>query len=258
MELTPEQHARVAADLARRLEGCAPWTRKTRWRPELDVQASSYPALNLFPGVRPSTALPRELGDGEFVDSPQGRFRYVLRRHRRGVPISTWWNGKIGSVVFDGDIELPMLFEREAADAPPSSTSPWRRHPWMSLTPAELLTLRPGTKLARGRVVIAGLGLAHQLLEVAKRRAVTELIVVERSSELCELVMPQAMQVLGSLGHERVRVIIGDAFEVLPKLEADVALVDVFPAYGDNSAAMAKLRKRCRKIGKLWDWGWHR
>ncbi len=125
----------------------------------------------------------------------------------------------------------------------------------MSLTPAELLTLRPGTKLAKGKVVIAGLGLAHQLIEVGKRRAVKEITVVERSRELVELIMPRAMAVLAEQGCTKVRVLGGDAFEILPRLEADVALVDVFPAYGDNRQAMAALRKRCKKIKRMWDWG---
>ena len=125
----------------------------------------------------------------------------------------------------------------------------------MSLTPAELLTLRPGTRLAKGRVVIAGLGLAHQLIEVGKRRAVTEITVIERSRELVEMIMPRAMAVLAEHGRTQVRVLGGDAFKLLPTLEADVALVDTFPAYGDNREVMADLRKRCKGIKQLWDWG---
>ena len=111
------------------------------------------------------------------------------------------------TVVFDGDIEIPILFEREAPGGA------WRKYPWMSLTPAELLTLRPGTKLAKGRVVIAGLGPAHQLLEVGKRRAVKEITVVERSEELVNLIMPRAMAVLAEHGRTQVRVVGGDAFQ---------------------------------------------
>lgn len=78
---------------------------------------------------------------------------------------------------------------------------------------------------------------------------------VERSRELVELIMPRAMAVLAEHGREQVRVAGGDAFALLPKLEADIALVDVFPAYGDNREAMAELRRRCKKIDRMWDWG---
>lgn len=253
VQLTPQQRARLEADLQRRLATCVPWSRKTQWQPQLDIQAASYPTINLFAEVAPSTGEVNDLDPaaGECVDSPTGRFRYVLRVHPRGVQLQTWWGRQIGSVLFDGDVLLPVLFEREDSDP----SRPFRRFPWMSLTPAELLTLRPGTKMARGRVVIAGLGLAHQLIEVGKRNAVDSIVVVERSHELCDMIMPRAMSVLAELGRTQVEVVVGDAFKVLPKLKADVALVDVFPAYGDNRKAMVALRKQCRNIRKLWDWG---
>lgn len=249
VELTAEQRSHAEADLRRRLSSCIPWSRRLEWRPELNIQAAGYPTVNLFAEVRASAREVDELREGEYVDSPGGQFRYALRLHRRGLALPTWWGRRLGSVVFDGDIEIPILFERQRPDGP------WRRFPWMSLTPAELLTLRPGTKLGRGRVIVAGLGLAHQLIEVGKRNAVTELIVIERSRELVEMIMPRAMAVLAEHGRTEVRVLGGDAFRLLPTLEADVALIDVFPAYGDNRVAMAELRRRCRTIGTLWDWG---
>lgn len=249
VELTDEQRARLAADINRRLRACVPWNRKLHWAPELNIQANTYPSVNLFAEVRPSMRDLGDLSEGEYIDSEGGNFRYAVRLHRRGAPLETWWGRKLGSVLFDGDIQIPILFEREGPGRP------FRKFPWMSLTPAELLTLRPGTKLAKGKVVIAGLGLAHQLIEVGKRRAVTEITVVERSRELVELIMPRAMAVLAEHGRTQVRVLGGDAFTLLPKLEADVALVDVFPAYGDNREAMAKLRRDCKNIGRLWDWG---
>lgn len=249
VELTEAQKASIAADVQRRLRSCVAWNRKLRWAPELNIQASTYPSINLFGEVTPSLREADELREGEYVDSEGGNFRYAVRLHRRAAPLETWWGRKLGTVMFDGDIEIPILFEREGPGLP------FRKFPWMSLTPAELLTLRPGTKLAKGKVVIAGLGLAHQLIEVGKRRAVTEITVVERSRELVEMIMPRAMTVLMKHGRTQVRVIGGDAFQILPKLEADVALVDTFPAYGDNREAMAKLRRDCKHIGKLWDWG---
>lgn len=249
VELSEAQRAHLAADVARRLSACVPWNRKLHWAPELNIQAKTYPGVNLFAEVQPSAREVDDLREGEYVDSEGGNFRYAVRLHRRGAPLETWWGRKLGTVLFDGDIEIPILFERERPGAP------FRKFPWMSLTPAELLTLRPGTKLAKGKVIVAGLGLAHQLIEVGKRRAVTEITVIERSRELVEMIMPRAMAVLAEHGRTQVRVLGGDAFALLPKLTADVALIDVFPAYGDNREAMAKLRRDCKNIGRLWDWG---
>ncbi len=248
IRLSPAQRAHLVADIERRLGQCVPWSRKLRYQTELNIQASTYPITRLFPEVAPSDAPAGELREGEYIDSPGGRFRYVLRLHRRGRLMETWFNQLRGSVVFDDDVELPVLYEKRA-------DGNWGMYPWMSLTPAELLTLRPGTKLARGHTVIAGLGLAHQLIEVGKRTAVTSITVVERSSELCDLIMPRAMVLLAAAGKPKVKVIVGDAFKVLPTLEADVALVDVFPEYGNNHAATAQLARACKKIGKVWGWG---
>jgi hypothetical protein len=249
VELTEAQRAHVAGDLRRRLQSCVPWHRKLAWAPELNIQADTYPTVNLFPEIQATTRGVEDLREGEYIDSEGGQFRYAVRLHRRGAPLATWWGLETGTVVFDGDIEIPILFERQGPG------QPFRKFPWMSLTPAEMLTLRPGTKLAKGKVVIAGLGLAHQLIEVGKRHAVDEITVIERSRELMELIMPRAMAVLAEHGRERVRVFGGDAFALLPNLEADVALVDVFPAYGDNREAMGALRKRCKGIVRMWDWG---
>jgi hypothetical protein len=249
VELTAAQRTLADAERRRRLQRCVAWSRALRWHPELDIKADSYPTVNLFAEVRASEREVDELRPGEYVDSAGGQFRYALRLHRRGVALPTWWGRELGSVIFDGDVEIPILFEREGPGGR------WRKFPWMSLTPAELLTLRPGTKLAKGRVVIAGLGLGHQLIEVGKRRAVTEITVIERSHELVELIMPRAMAVLAEHGRTQVRVLGGDAFRLLPTLAADVALIDVFPAYADNREAMAELRRRCKGIGTLWDWG---
>jgi hypothetical protein len=249
VELSEAQRAHLAADVARRLRSCVPWNRKLQWAPELNIQANTYPSVNLFAEIRPSAREADDLRDGEYIDSEGGNFRYAVRLHRRGAPLETWWGRKMGTVLFDGDIEIPILFERQGPG------QPFRKFPWMSLTPAELLTLRPGTKLAKGKVIVAGLGLAHQLIEVGKRHAVTELTVVERSRELVEMIMPRAMAVLAQHGRTQVKVLGGDAFKLLPRLEADVALIDVFPAYGDNREAMNELRRQCKNIGRLWDWG---
>ncbi len=50
-------------------------------------------------------------------------------------------------------------------------------------------------------------------------------------------------------------VVVGDAFEVMPQLAADVALVDIFPGYGCNSFDRERLRSKCPRIDFFWAWG---
>ena len=247
--MTPEQERALFADYRDRLQRCVPWSPAAAWRPELEFTAATYERFEPFPGVLPSDAPVDDLRDSERRDSPGGAFRYCVRLHPRGRPLLTWWGRDTGTVIFDGDIGVPALFQ--ARDPGDPGAGRWQRSPWMSLTPAEYLTLRPGTRLARGRVVVAGLGLGHQLIEVTRRLQVKHVTLVERSQELVDWLLPALRPHL----RRPVEVLVGDAYDVLPRLRADVALVDIFPAFGEAGPAMAELRRTCPGIKTLWGWG---
>src|SRR5262249_30187656 len=149
---------------------------------------ATYNVLELFPGIVASDADVDLLHRGEYVDSPGGRFRYCVRLHRKGQPMHTWWGAEVGTVIFDEDVIIPALYQAKDPDEP--GTRRWNFHPWMSLTPGEILTLRPGTRLAKGKVVIAGLGLGHQLIEVSKRLQVKRIVIVELDRELVDWILP--------------------------------------------------------------------
>jgi hypothetical protein len=141
---------------------------------------------------------------------------------------------------------IPAIYQCQ-----PDQPGVWNEAPWMSLTPAEILTLREGTKLAKGRVVIGGLGLGHQLIEVSKRLQVKEIVLVELSQELVDFYLPRVRPLI----KKRLTVLVGDAFQIIPTLSADVALLDMFPAYGGNEPATRALAARSPKIKKMWGWG---
>lgn len=245
--LSAAEGAQIRATLARRLAACRPWSVDDPWEPELNIVARTFVVLELFPEIDPSEADVDLLAESERRDSPTGRFRYCFRVHRRGRRLLTWFGDRTGDAIFDDHVGLPALYQR----APAGAGRRYQAHPWMSLTPAELLTLREGTRLARGHTVVCGLGLGHQLLEVARRPEVERLTLCEIDGELVEWLMPRIVPHAG----RPIEVRIGDAFELLPRLRADIALVDVFPAYGGNEAAMARLRATCPGIGELWGWG---
>jgi hypothetical protein len=232
-----------------RLKHCVPWNPAMKWAPQLNVQGDTYQVLELWPGIAPTDAPVDSLAPGQFVDSPARTFRYCVRLHRRGQALLTWWGAEVGTVVFDRDVIIPALYQA----LPPEQRADdhWEPMPWMSLTPAEIMTLRPGTRKAKGHTVIAGLGLGHQLIEVSKRLQVKRITVVELDEELVEWIMPRIEP------HVRkpVEVIVGDAYEVLPKLSADIALIDIFPGYGDGFRRVAELAKASPRIKKLWGWG---
>lgn len=247
--LSASQQRALAAHHRERLARCVPWSSALSWQPELNIQGATYEVLELWPGLVASDAPVDALGPGQRVDSPSGRFRYCVRLHRAGAPLLTWWGAQVGTVVFDTDVLIPALYQARGPDDP--GTGLFMETPWMSLTPAELLTLRPGTRLARGRTIVAGLGLGHQLIEVCKRLAVKRAVLVELDQELVDWILPRIRPHL----RKPIDVHVGDAYEIIPNLRADVALIDIFPGYGDGFQRVKELAHKSPHVKRFWGWG---
>lgn len=243
---TAAQKQQIVEEYQRRMRSCVPWSPTLTWTPELNLVGTSFETLNVFPELAPSDAPVDQLNPAERADSPGKQFRYCIRLHRAGRRLMTWFGDRTGSVIFDSDVCIPAIYQCQ-----PGQPGVWNEAPWMSLTPAEILTLREGTKLAKGRVVIGGLGLGHQLIEVSKRLQVKEIVLVELSQELVDFYLPRVLPLV----KKRLTVLVGDAYQIIPTLSADVALLDMFPAYGGNEPATRALAARSPKIKKMWGWG---
>ena len=262
-------HAEMHEAKEARLARAVPWTPDIKWTPYLTIQASTYHPLRLFP-VEPSNIVdPNKLSPEQMMVSPDGQWLYCEKILPRVTGLRTMLGNRKGSVMFDGPVIIPALhqrqtqdsYERVALEGPnlgmgdfrfvPITVSFWLQNPWMSITPMELLSLRPGTRMARGDVIIAGLGLGHQLIEVSKRPQVRRLMLVERSQGLVDFMMPAIEPHL----HKRVEVFVGNAYEVIPQLAADVALIDIFPRYGGNQHGCDKLERSSPGVRKFWCWG---
>ena len=163
--------------------------------------------------------------DGQYIDSPNKHWRYTLNILPAGRPLNIYYGSKIGTVMFDGPVSIPTLYEGN------SDNKFYRETPWMSLTPMEIITLRGGIRRAKGRVVVAGLGLGYQLTEIIRKKTVKEVVLIERDQSLVDWILPTIQRNFPS---KPLQVIIGDVYKELPKLTADVAVVDVFKAYGNN------------------------
>ncbi len=224
----------------RRLALAIDWTPDIKWAPELTIRGASYPTRSLF-AVKPCGPDINKTGGDEVALSPDHTFAYCEKLIPAGTALQTLYGRRVGNVIFDAPVVVPALHERERFSAR------YEFLPWMSLTPMEMITLRPGTQRAKGHVVIAGLGLGHQLIEVSRRKQVKRLVLVERSRELCGWLLPK---ITPHLGRPIDDIVIGDAHIELPKLEADVALVDIFPDYGGN-----KFYAPCPGIKSIWCWG---
>jgi hypothetical protein len=197
------------------------WDPKMKWTDRLYLRAASFTPLVLYPGTK-----------------RRGRYEYKNKVLPAGSVLDFSMGKRKGVVKFDGPVTIPALFDmtnRYTAE-----------NPWMSITPFELITLRAGTKRAKGHTVVAGLGLGHQLIEVMKRKQVTRVTLVEREMDIVRLILPRLKNYLPD---KPLSVTVADAREVVPKLTADVALIDIFPSYGYNQFVP------CPNIPTVWCWG---
>lgn len=116
----------------------------------------------------------------------------------------------------------------------------------MSLTPAEIMSMRSGLRVAKGHTIVAGLGLGHLLINVTKKTAVKKVTLVEISQDLVDWLFPRIKPYL----EMDVEIIVADANEVIPGLEADVALIDIYETYGNKEFLAPH-----QHINKVWVWG---
>ena len=123
-----------------------------------------------------------------------------------------------------------------------------RRHHVGAKIPHDHLRIEPAQRL-RKEIPLVGLG--HQLIEVSRRIKVKRVILVELDQELVDWIMPQILPHM----RKRPEIHVGNAYEIIPTLRADVALIDIFPGYGDGFKRVAELSRASPHIKKFWGWG---
>ncbi len=225
-----------------------PWSPKMAFEPGLNISGETYSQPSLFK-VQPSFA-----DDANKVEkkrlrlavSPGKNWCYRECVLKSGSVLDTFSGNRRGLVRFEGDVLIPMIHQK-------LPSGKWMSGPWMSFTPMEFFSLRPGTKLAKGHTIVAGLGMGYQLEQVCKKRSVTKVTLIELEQELVDWVLPRL-----DLNGKEVEVVIGDAEELIPQMQADVALVDIYKGYAGNGWDLKYQmgrRENKNKIGKLWIWG---
>lgn len=257
-----------------------PWSDEIPWKKQLVIDGTTFNPPRLF-DVRP--APPLDPDPATYIE--YGKWRYRNSVLPRGEPLETAYGRKRGSVRFTVDVVIPVLTEpkwreiptkeeleaeREAtrrafAEAsfvlgPPRSAFRPRENPvrrvvaekvWMSITPQEVFTLRPGVRRAKGKVVIGGLGLGWLLRKVAEKKSVREISIVELSKDLLNWYGLDMAKSIPKVS----RVYQGDVYEEANAIGRDyVYLLDIWPGYGD--AANDPQLRRFRQAGyDVWAWG---
>lgn len=115
---------------------------------------------------------------------------------------------------------------------------------WMSLTPMEVLTQRPGVKKAKGKVLIGGLGMGWFTRKVCEKKSVESVTVYE---------INPAVASEFKFSHPKLNVVVGDAYQA-DHSKFDSLLFDIWEYYGDAKDN----RKFCELKNshpQVWGWG---
>ncbi|MGB8602451.1 MAG: hypothetical protein WCD42_09680 [Rhizomicrobium sp.] len=116
---------------------------------------------------------------------------------------------------------------------------------WMSLVPMEIESQMPHAAAASGKVVICGLGMGVMAYAVAARRAVRQVVVVERDAELAAM-----FQVLAGFDswpqRDKIELVIADARDFRCD-DADFLYADIWPYYRMDEMIidMQKIHRGC-------------
>jgi hypothetical protein len=233
----------------------SPWRgTKTPFAEIMWIDAETWPEYRLFDSLVLNDDSPEEF---EKKSLPVGPFLYANRTLPAGLPLPVAGpNGRRGKVFFDDHITVPVLYDGKA-----DLGGEYRYRTWMGVTPFEILTQGPGLEMAKGRVVIAGLGLGWFLSEVAKKPEVTEIIVVEQSVALLIAIKQKLKDQYPAIAAKVVKWVDADAYEFVGQWnDGDEAmfLFDIWPTYGevDYDKKFLSLEQRFGE-GRIWGWGRH-
>ena len=117
---------------------------------------------------------------------------------------------------------------------------------WMSLLPTEITTTLPAVEQAKGKVLTYGLGLGYFAYRSALKEEVSEVYVVELSSEVITLFKHYILPCFGECG-KKIKVIHGDAIEyskkVAPKEKFDFVFADIWHDPSDGIDLYLKLKE---------------
>jgi hypothetical protein len=212
----------------------------------IDGSTYSYP-YNLFPDI--STFKTDNLNSAkemlpQCAVSECGKWVYARRMFPAWNRLPTASGRITGSVRFTTDVELPAVWELRNGVL----------ETWMSFTPFEVFTLRGGIRRAKGHTVVGGLGMGYQLIEIAKRKQVSKITVIEQSKGVIDFLFERIKSFCPA--DKEIEIINDNIHNVIGDIYADVAVIDTFPRYGCNRDELDRMRvKNGSKIPSWWGWG---
>lgn len=201
---------------------------KTKFKSRLYLRASTWKPFALY-----------DIAPGEKIEF--GNWVYDHAVFPKSGSLAIYQGRKKGTVFFDDSVVIPRVSRYEGGFTP---------RVWMSYTPMECLSQRAGLKMAKGKVLIGGLGMGWLANRVAAKKQVTEVVVVDRDADIIRLAAPCCLS-------PKTTVVRGDVWKEVDDYDDDwTFLFDVWPGYGSNKDKPEMLRfKQQRPRAKWWAWG---
>ena len=244
-----------------------PFTSPVMW-----LKGSTWENYNLFPEL-PTMPHDGTMSHDEFkehtVRVPGTQFYYSNKTLPLSYSLDTALTRKDRSrAFFDTPIVCPVLFEQTGED------EDYRQKVWMGLTPMEMLTQKKGIDMARGRVVVGGLGLGWFLKEIAAKPEVREIVVVDKVPELIEFIRPVLEAKYPDVARKVKEWLPGDVYQYMiwdlkmrgygtpayalkEALEPTMYLLDIWPNLGDCDYDRNFVMFET-ELGRDKVWGWGR
>jgi hypothetical protein len=128
---------------------------------------------------------------------------------------------------------------------------------WMSTSPTELESQEIGIRLARGHVLIFGLGMGWSAVNCALRPEVDAVTVVELDADV--LALHRQLDIADQLpeaARGKLRFLQGDAFDYVPDRPVDVLMPDIWlPMVSDGRVAEVQRMQRNVRAQDIYFWG---
>lgn len=217
-----------------------PWVEDIKFNPQLVIDGTTFQPQRLFD--YPAQA------KFHYHADPTKTLGYSNHTLPRGSALSLYQGQKRGRVRFTTDVVIPTIYNLEKKED---------GHPkvWMSYTPAEVLTCRQGIRLAKGTVLLGGLGIGYMLRAIAAKKSVQKIILVENSQALLDWYGDRLVEEIRHISGKPIEVIVDDALAHIGQHGAEVRHIidiwDSFPAYYSREWEAA-----AKTVRYFWGWGW--
>jgi len=161
-----------------------------------------------------------------------------LKRNRLAVYEDQYGCFSQGAAMFTGPVHVPMLLRGN--------------QPWMSLTPMEIYTLREPLRVAKGHVLVAGLGMGWLTRRILENPDVTHVTQVEINPTIIDFFGSPLKEMFG----DKVDFIEANVYDLIKgKHNCDTYIFDIWQkvteATEDNAFQSLKEELGCERV-----WGW--